>query len=141
MKAGNLAKGGTGLFVAWAVLHVLGGGIILSGFAETPASGYSVYNGADGDFPALSGAILGYFAYLLICISITVIAIGVLYNWKNSKGGLAVNTVIVLAVEIGLLVFLVFPGFVAVGEAMIGLALAAGAIVLSGTACSREHSG
>ncbi len=140
MKTSLLAKIGSGFFIAWGALHILGGGMILAGLVESPASGFAAYQQSDAEFPALAGAILGYFSYLLICLSIAVIAIGVKFNWRNDKFGLALNTGIVVLVEIGLIVFLLLPGFVSVAEAGIGLALAVLAVVISGIACSREHN-
>lgn len=140
MNLSKIARAGATLLIAWGALHVLGGGMILSGLATDAETGFSVYQNSDGNYPALAGNVLGYFAYLLICISVAVIAIGILYNWKNSQGGLAVNTAIIIAVEIGLVVFLVFPGFVPIAEASVGFVLAAVGIVLSGIACSREHA-
>jgi len=139
MNMSTLAKAGASLFVAWGALHVLGGGMILAGLADGPASGYAAYQKSDADFPPLAGAILGYFSYLLVCISIAVIAIGIKFNWKNDKSGLALNTGIVVLIEAGLIVFLLLPGFVSGAEAGIGLSLAVLAIVFSGIACSKEH--
>ena len=87
----------------------------------------------------MAGAILAYFAYGLVCIGAAVAAVAVRLNWRNSQPGLVANTALTGLTEIGLVLFLLIPGYVPMLQALPGLLLFAGAMVLGGVACSRDH--
>ena len=135
----RLAKGGAACFILWGALHIVGGGMILLALQQGPDAAFAAYRAPDALYPALAGAILGYFAYGLVCIGAAVAAVAVLFNWKNSQSGLAANTVLTGLTEIGLVLFLLMPGYVPLLQALPGLLLFAGAMVMGGMACSRDH--
>lgn len=135
----NLAKGGAVCFVLWGALHVVGGGMLLLALQQGPEAGFAAYRAPEAAYSALAGAILGYFAYGLVCIGGAVAVIAVRLNWKNSQSGLAANTVLIGLTEVGLILFLLIPGYVPFAQALPGLLLLAGALVMGGLACSREH--
>jgi hypothetical protein len=135
----TMTRIGAGLFVAWGLFHILGGIAILASAAESVEAGYATYANSDGSYNELSGAILGYFAYLLIVAGGVAAFVGAKLNWKNSRNGLAFNTVFVGLVEIGLVWFLVMPGFVSWGEASVGLVPFVLATIISGVACQSAH--
>ena len=130
-----LIKTGAVFFVVWGLIHVIGGASILAALGDGADSGYATYRSSTGSYDPLAGSVLGYFAYLLVCIGLVVAAVGVTLNWKNSQSGLAVNTAVIAVTEIGLIYFLVVPGFVSWSEASIGFAPFVIAAVASGIAC------
>ena len=136
----NYAKIGAVFFILWGLLHILGGGAILIAVGESPAQGFAVYQESSAAYTELAGSILGYLAYSFVWIAIVVTVIGVRYNWQNSQNGLALNTALVGLTDLGLIIFLVLPGFVSWGEAAPGLVLFAGGALFGGIACQSAHS-
>lgn len=131
----NMAKTGAVFFLLWGLLHIIGGGAILAAVADSPASGFAIYEESAADYTALSGRVLGYLAYSFIWIGVLVSYVAIRFNWNNSQDGLALNTALVGLTDIGLIVFLVLPGFVSWGEAAPGLILFVGGVIFGGLAC------
>lgn len=127
-------------FALWGILHIVGGTIILVGYLDSAAAAYSVYQNAEGPFSRVAGAVLGYFAFIIVCLGVVVCLVAVRLNLKNDARGLMTNTLIVCLTELGLLVFLVAPGFVGWLEASVGLGLCAVALVCGAIACNRAAS-
>lgn len=128
MSNTTLSRFGALLFAAWGALHVVGGVAIF-------AQGYQVYDANHTASPPLTDAILNHFAYFLLLIGLAVIVISVRLNWRNSHLGLGLNTVLIGLTDLGLVVFLVVPGFVSWGEAALGLALFGTALIPATMAC------
>lgn len=126
-------------FILWGILHIVGGLVILSANLGNPGEGFWVYQNAASNYDALASAILNYFAFLLICIGGTVIFVGIKLNLRNSQTGLTINTIITALTEIGLVFFLLLPGFVSVVEASLGLSLFLLAVIFGGIACNAAH--
>jgi hypothetical protein len=135
-----LAKIGAVAFGLWGLLHIIGGAAILFALEGGPDQGYALYQNHAGTYTPLSGAILGYFAFLLICIAVAVSFVAVRLNWRNSKPGLVANTLNIGLTDLGLILYLLVPGFVTWGEAAIGLGLFGIAVVSSGLACRATHT-
>jgi hypothetical protein len=136
----NYAKTGAVFFVLWGLLHIVGGGAILAAVAESPAQGFAVYEQSAGTYTELAGSVLGYLAYGFVWIAVLVTYVGVRYNWQNSQHGLALNTVLVGLTDLGLVIFLIWPGFISWGQAAPGLVLFAGGVIFGGMACNSAHS-
>jgi hypothetical protein len=127
-------------FVLWGLLHVVGGVLILVAAKSDPASGYAYYQQHSGTFAPLAGAILSYFSYLIACAGVAAAVIAIKMNWHNSQLGLAINTIVIGVIEVGLVIFLVLPGFTPFAEASPGLLFFVVGIVAGGMACrSAEH--
>ena len=135
----TMTRIGAGLFVAWGLIHILGGAAILAAAAGSIEAGFSTYANSDGDYNELSGAILRYFAFLLMVAGGVAALVGATRNWNNDQNGLAFNTVFIGLIEIGLIWFLVLPGFVSWGEASVGLVPFVIATIVSGIACQSAH--
>ena len=133
-KYGILGAAGFGL---WGILHLFGGGALLVAGMESPDAGFAAYAGAARGYDALAGAILAYFAYGIAVLGAVALAVAVIGNRRNSERALMANTVLVGATELGLVLFLLIPGFVPVVQALPGLAFAALGIVAGGIACRR----
>lgn len=133
------ARSGAVAFALWGLLHIGGGASILAAALGDPAQGYAFYRDAAGPFPPVAGAILTYFAFLLIVAGAAVLAVAIGLNWRNSRVGLAANTAFIGAVELGLILFLLLPGYLGLGDAAPGFVLYALGVVLGGYACRGEH--
>jgi hypothetical protein len=128
-------------FALWGLLHAVGGSAILIATLQDAAAGYASYPTATGTYDALSGAILAYFAYGLICLGLVALIVAWRGNLANNSAALALNTVMIVLVEIGLIVFLLIPGHVTLAQASIGFAFAAIGIIFGGIACTRSEAG
>lgn len=136
MQTKTKSRIGAILFGLWGILHIVGGGSILAAVAESPATGFAVYRDSAGTFPAIAGSILGYLAFLIAVAGLAVTLVAWRLNWRNSALGLGVNTAIAGVLDLGLVLFLLLPGYVSVGEASIGVSLLIAATLFGGIACS-----
>ncbi|WP_299730656.1 hypothetical protein [uncultured Tateyamaria sp.] len=133
------AKIGAVGFGLWALLHIVGAGAILAAvMSGGPEAGYVIYGVGEGALPAATGAILGYFAFLLLAIALVVGGIAARMNWNNSEAGLAINTGIVLVIEIGLILFLLIPGHLPFMQALPGFVFFAIGVIAGGMACRKD---
>jgi hypothetical protein len=128
------------LFIGWGLMHIAGGAAILFALADGSQSGYAVYRNSAGSFPPISGAVLGYLAYSFLWLGALVVAVGATSNWHNSARGLALNTALVGLTDLGLVCFMVLPGYVTWMEASAGLLLFVAALILGGLACNAKST-
>jgi hypothetical protein len=135
----NYAKTGAVFFILWGLLHILGGSVILMAVGESAEAGFAIYEESTAIYTELAGSVLGYLAYSFIWIAVVVTYIGIRYNWRNSEAGLMLNTALVGLTDLGLIIFLVLPGFVGWGEAAPGLVLFIGGAIFGGIACQSGH--
>jgi len=136
----NYAKIGAMSFILWGLLHIVGGGAILLAVGESPAAGFAIYEQSAAPYTELAGSVLGYLAYGFVWIAVVVTFVGIRYNWQNSQAGLALNIALVGLTDLGLVVFLVLPGFIGWGEASPGLILFAVGAIAGGIACNTGHA-
>ena len=128
---------GTAGFGLWGVLHLFGGGALLVAVMDSADAGFAAYRGAGQGYDALAGAILAYFAYGIAVLGAVALAVAAAGNRRNSERALMANTVLVGATELGLVIFLLIPGFVPIAQALPGLVFAALGIVAGGIACRK----
>jgi hypothetical protein len=129
---------GAVLFILWALLHISGGFMILIALGSGDAAeAFGLYKQADGAFPPITGAVLGYLAYCFVVIGGLVGVVAAVANWRNSALGLAMNTAVAGLAEIGLAWFLVIPGYVSWAEASAGMVLFLLATVFGGIGCRK----
>lgn len=95
----RFAKIGSALYILWGLLH-LG-----AAFEE-----FSL--GASVDAGLVQGK-LYQGAWNLLFFSLASILIAVVFNWKNSVLGYWLNLAVVSVADIGFLIFVFFPGYVA----------------------------
>ena len=135
----KLSRYGATAFVLWGLLHLVGGlAVVLAHLSGGASAGYALYGYVGPPLPAVTGAILGYFGYLISLSGPIVMYVAIRYNWRNSENGLAANTGIVLLIEVGLVLFLLIPGHVGLADAMPGLTLFAAGAILCRIACRGE---
>ena len=137
----NLSKIGAIAFGLWGALHIVGAAVILAAvLGGGAAAGYALY-GYDGvELPAVTGGLLGYFAYLIGLFGIGVTYVAIRFSWSNSETGLAVNTALTVAVDVGLILFLMLPGYVSLADAMPGFVLLILGVIMGGIACRMESA-
>jgi hypothetical protein len=132
----NYARIGAVSYVIWGLMHIVGGVFILSAVAEGPAQGYAIYEESSAVYTNLAGDVLGYLAYGFVWIGSLVTYIGARFNWKNRQSSFLLNTVLVGLTDLGLIIFLVGPGYVSWGEAAPGLVLFASGAASGLIACN-----
>lgn len=110
-------KLGAIFYVLWGLLHVAGGAAILTADAQTQLAMFGT-DAAATDTVQAPGAVvhaaLSFHAYNLLWMGLLATGIAIVLNWKNSTVGYWMNMAIVGAADIGLIVFLLVPGYMAV---------------------------
>lgn len=134
----NAAKLGALFYILWGLLHMAGAGWLLvqASTDGAPAVLATIGSGpAVEAVPALTGgfpaAVLAYYAWNLLWLGALVVAVGAGLNWRNRRSGFWLNLVIVSAVDIGLLGALVVPGYMALADGLLGVALWLPALLFS----------
>ena len=136
----NYAKTGAVFFILWGVLHIIGGGAILAALSDSPEAGFAIYQESAASYTELAGGVLGYLAFTFVWIAAAVTYVAIRYNWRNSQDGLMLNTALVGFTDLGLIIFLVLPGFLGWADAAPGLLLFIGGAVFGGIACQSSHA-
>lgn len=112
---------GAVFYLLWGVLHMLGGAAIMTADAQTQVAMFGTSAAADVPDPgAVVHAALSFHAFNLLWMGLLSAIIAVLLNWKNSATGYWLNLTIVGAADIGLILFLLMPGHMAVADGMPG---------------------
>ncbi len=128
-------------FALWGLLHLAGAAMILARLqGEGAGPAYALYGHDGSPLPAVTGAVLGYFSWLIGAAGLAALALALTLNRRNSEVGLALNTALTGLVETGLVLFLLLPGHLSLAESLPGLVLAAAGITLGGIACRRSHA-
>jgi len=142
------ARIGAVLYALWGVVHVLGDGVLLvaaaggsEAFLRAQAGG-SVpgLGGLSGSDAALAAAqgVFAFHAFNLTWFGLLVTVIAVRLNWRNAAAGHWLNLALVGLVDLGLVLFIVWPGVLPLSDAWIGPALFAPAAIFS--AVGRWHA-
>jgi hypothetical protein len=119
-----LARIGAVFYGLWGLLHLVGGSAILaSTLGDGPAAGFAFYQQSAGDFTPLAGAILAMNSFTIAWVGALVIAIAATMNWRNDCKGFLLNLTLAGMMDVALVVFLLSPGFVTIGDAMLGITL------------------
>jgi hypothetical protein len=119
----SLAKFGAVFYALWGLLHLVGGAAILLALGDGTAAGFAVYQNATGEFPAVSGAILAMNSFTIAWVGALVLFVAVTQNWRNRVAGAWLNFTLAGMMDVALVVFLLAPGFVSLGDAMLGISL------------------
>lgn len=133
----RLARVGAVFFVLWGLLHVVGGASLLAtwrsgGPAELIRSyGSSVAGSVSADLPAVAGAVGAFHAFNLLWIGALVIGLAVTWGWRGRPAGAWLNLALAGAADLGLVSFLLLPGYMPWLEGAPGLVLFVPAAVLS----------
>ncbi|MDN5205574.1 hypothetical protein QQ008_29590 [Fulvivirgaceae bacterium BMA10] len=114
----NYNKIGAIFFILWGVLHVFGGGaLMLSATTNINEHLQGTGTGASNEqLPNLMqetvvSGIASFHSFNLFWMGLLVTIIAVMLNWKGSKIGFWINLAITGMADLGLLLFLVGPGY------------------------------
>jgi hypothetical protein len=134
------AQIGAVFFGLWGLLHIVGGIAILAALSDGPAAGFAVYQNAQGDYSQAAGAILGMNSFGLALVGAVVLLIAATMNWRNSPLGAVLNLALAGGMDLALVLFLLIPGLVSLGEALIGFGLLGCAAIFTGAALVGKKS-
>jgi hypothetical protein len=128
-------KIGAMFYMLWGLIHIFGGIAILT--AASPNEQLAMFGTAvPADMlPANPGevvhATLSFHAFNLAWFGVFALIVGVLMNWRNSRLGYWLNFGIVGVADIGLFIFLISPGYMALADGSPGPVLWILALVFS----------
>jgi hypothetical protein len=100
------AKIGSGLYVIWGLLHIVG-------------AVQEFQLGASLEFGLVQGKI-NQGAWELLFIALASITIAVIYNWKKIRLGNWLNLLMVSIADIGFIIFVLLPGHVSFLTGILG---------------------
>ncbi len=87
------------------------------------------------DIPVISSGlvsnVLAYYAWNILWPGVFVTVVGIWLNWRNSRLGYWLNLIVVGAIDVGLLLFLLLPGYMAWSDGGLGLGLWVVALIFS----------
>lgn len=121
-------KTGAVIYALWGLIHIAGGSMLLSdALSGNPGNVLKSIASAlpESQIQAVAAntvnaAVLASHAFNLFWMGLVVLIIAITMNWKNSKAGLLFNTAIIGFADIGLIAFLLIPGYVKFEEGIIG---------------------
>lgn len=120
-------KIGALFYILWGILHVVGGAVLLQQLSAEGATGMLAVIGSAVPAEALpsisgglTGAVLGFHAWNIIWFGIFALIVGVVLNWRNNRTGYWLNLFVVGAADLGLIVALLVPGYMALSDGLLG---------------------
>lgn len=120
----NSAKIGAIIYILWGILHIIGGGYMLAEADPGAQLGMLSSHNVSGSLPSEMGTIihasLSFHAFNLLWLGALALAVAVTLNWKNDHIGYWLNLSVVAAADIGMIIFLLLPGHLAIAEAFPG---------------------
>jgi hypothetical protein len=131
----HIHKIGAVFYALWALLHVVAGASLVFS-ALTDIDGHLREVGtaaAPSQLPSFGehtvvSAIAAFHSFNMVWIGVLVFVTALTLNWQNSRGGFWLNLGVAGFLDLGLLVFLLVPGYMAWSDAWPGpLLFAAGA--------------
>lgn len=100
------ARIGTGLYVAWGLLHL--------------QAAWGVYTLARAMAPGMVSGRLLQSAWNLLAFSLAAILVAVALNWRNDARGWLANLAVVSVADIGFVAFVLAPGYVPLWPGLAG---------------------
>jgi hypothetical protein len=134
------ARIGAVFFGLWGLLHLIGGSAILATtLGGGPAAGFAFYEQSSGDFTPLAAAILAMNSFTIAWVGALVIVIAATMNWRNDCTGFLLNVALAGLMDVALVIFLLAPGFVSLGDALNGISLLVIAVIFSSVGLLRQR--
>ena len=132
------------VYILWGVAHVAGGGLMLAAAlqgadpflqAQTGIPGLQLESASSvGTASTAAARVFAFHSFNLIWLGVFTSVIAAAMNWNNSSIGFWLNMVLVGCTDLGLALFLVIPGLMAVEDAWIGPVLFVIALAFSALA-------
>lgn len=114
-------------YMLWGLLHVAGGLLLLTSLPSAGATGVLGMMGTavpPEQLPTLphgvSGGVLAFHAWNIIGFGSLSLVIALLLNWQNSRLGYWLNLVIVGIADLGLIIYLLIPGYMHLSDGIWG---------------------
>lgn len=122
----NLARAAGVSYILWGIIHVLGGAAMLSTGSALGIA--TMLSGTDqtGVIPHIINGIAQYHSFNIVLYGLGVLVAGILIIKRNSKAVHVVAFALAGLADLGLILFMVMPGYMTVTDASPGLLLFAG---------------
>jgi hypothetical protein len=126
---GRAHRIGAIFYILWGLLHVVGGAVLLSTWTSAGSSalmrsfGSAVASSVPETLPAVVGGVGAFHAFNLVWIGLLVIVVAAKLNWHNSRTGAWLNGTLAGMADLGLVVFLLLPGYMPWAEGAPGIVL------------------
>jgi len=117
------AKIGAVFFGLWGLLHTIGGGAMLATSIGGIEDGFGLFLKSAGSDGALANAILQYHSFNILWFGIASTVVAATMNWKNSRPGLYFNLAIAGLADLGLVLFMLLPGYLSWANGSQGIVL------------------
>jgi hypothetical protein len=137
---------GAVFYVLWSLLHMVAGAtLVLSALTDINGHLHEIGTVATvAELPVLSqhtvvSAIVAFHSFNMVWTGLLVGVIAIRLNWHNARSGYWLNLALGGFLDVGLLVFLLIPGFMAWGDGWLGPLLFAGGAIC--TTVGRLHDG
>lgn len=122
---------GAVFYVLWGLLHVVGGAAMLqtlhtaggSAYLEMIGTGPSAVDRVPAIESGLAEGVFGFHAFNLVWWGLLCLVVAVRLIWSNSRVGCWINLAVAGAADLGMVLFLLIPGYLALGDAMAGIGL------------------
>lgn len=135
---GRAHRVGAVFYILWGLLHVVGGAVLLSTWNSAGAPellrsyGSAVASSVPETLPAVVGGVGAFHAFNLLWIGLLVIVVAVKLNWQNSRTGAWLNGTLAGMADLGLIIFLLLPGYMPWAEGAPGIVLFVPALLFTG---------
>ena len=138
MAMARMHRVGAVFYALWALLHVVAGATLVRS-ALTDVNGHLREIGTAAraaQVPSLGehtvvSAIIAFHSFNMAWIGLLVGLIALRHNWRNSRGGYWLNLALTGSLDVGLVLFLLVPGYMAWGDGWPGPLLFAGGAIFS----------
>ena len=143
-------KIGAGFYVLWGILHIGFGATMLYKLSAEGGTGVLAVVGTAiplGDLPqsltGIENGLLGHHSWNILWFGIFAIVVGIILNWKNDRTGYWVNLSVVGLSDLGFIVAIMIPGYIALADGIMGPILWILAFIFStiGVLNSEEQNG
>ena len=131
----------TGLYAAWGLIHIAGGAAMLLSSGKGLAAVNEMMTGTAldaGTEPSLINGIVSFHSFNILVLGLIVLGVALMLNRKNSRTGYIVNLLAAGLADIGLILFLILPGYLSFADGAPGIVLFALAAVFSTIAIQRQ---
>lgn len=127
----HMARAAGGAYILWGLIHVIGGAAMLSAGGALGIA--SMLSGVvhTGTIPEIIDGVTLYHSFNIVLFGIGVLAAGILIIRRNTMQGHIAAFLLAGLADLGLVLFLIVPGYMTITDAIPGLFLFAVGAVLS----------
>ncbi len=128
----------------WGLLHMVGGASLMAMAASDPLSALQSLGSAapSGDFPIDPGpvtqALIGFHGLNLLFAGLAVTILSIVWSWRHYPRGVPTSLLIATVADLGLIAYLLVPGWMKLTDGVWGPPLLA--LAAAGAALARRNS-